>query len=102
MFLFSGQGYWQEFIESIVWSHIKLKVVPIPQSRALSISKGRAVGVTHFSVGKIGCTWTFSLSRLVNSVLVLTLKKFISSPHGIKIYKLSNTYLWTVLLNYMF
>ena len=27
MFLFSGCGYWQELIESIVWAHNKLKVV---------------------------------------------------------------------------
>jgi photosystem I P700 chlorophyll a apoprotein A1 len=26
MFLFSGRGYWQELIESIVWAHNKLKV----------------------------------------------------------------------------
>ena len=25
MFLFSGRGYWQELIESIVWAHNKLK-----------------------------------------------------------------------------
>jgi len=65
MFLFSGRGYWQEFIESIVWSHLKLKVVPSLQPRALSISQGRAVGVTHFLIGGIGCTWSFSLSRVV-------------------------------------
>ena len=59
MFLFSGRGCWQEFIKSVVWSHVKLKVAPISQSRALSISQGRAVGVTHFPVGKIGCTWSF-------------------------------------------
>jgi hypothetical protein len=28
MFLFSGRGYWQELIESIVWAHNKLKVAP--------------------------------------------------------------------------
>jgi photosystem I P700 chlorophyll a apoprotein A1 len=26
MFLFNGHGYWQELIESIIWSHKKLKV----------------------------------------------------------------------------
>ncbi|CAN1358115.1 Photosystem I P700 chlorophyll a apoprotein A1 [Linum perenne] len=35
MFLFSGRGYWQELIESIVWAHNKLKVAPATQPRAL-------------------------------------------------------------------
>lgn len=48
MFLFSGRGYWQELIESLVWAHQKLKVVPAIQPRALSISQGRSVGVSHF------------------------------------------------------
>ena len=65
MLLFSGRGYWQEFIKSVVWSHLKLKVVLFSQLRALSISQGRVIGVTHFLVGKIGCTWSFSLSRIV-------------------------------------
>ncbi|CAN6440758.1 unnamed protein product [Victoria cruziana] len=37
LFLFSGHGYWQELIESIVWAHNKLKVSPATQRRALSI-----------------------------------------------------------------
>ena len=49
MFLFSGRGYWQELIESIVWAHNKLKVAPAIQPRALSIIQGRAVGVAHTS-----------------------------------------------------
>merc|ERR1712224_178722 len=40
MFLFSGRGYWQELIESIIWAHNKLKVAPTIQPRALSISQG--------------------------------------------------------------
>ena len=36
MFLFSGRGYWQELIESIVWAHNKLKLAPAIQPRALS------------------------------------------------------------------
>ena len=48
MFLFSGRGYWQELIESIVWAHNKLKVAPAIQPRALSITQGRAVGVAHY------------------------------------------------------
>ncbi|KAG4215231.1 hypothetical protein ERO13_A01G164480v2 [Gossypium hirsutum] len=31
MFLFSGRGYWQELIESIVWAYNKLKVAPATQ-----------------------------------------------------------------------
>ena len=42
MFLFSGRGYWQELIESIVWAHNKLKLAPAIQPRALSITQGRA------------------------------------------------------------
>ena len=50
MFLFSGRGYWQELIESIVWAHNKLKVAPNIQPRALSITQGRAVGVAHCAI----------------------------------------------------
>ena len=38
MFLFSGRGYWQELIESIVWAHQVLKVTPSIFPRALSIT----------------------------------------------------------------
>ena len=48
MFLFSGRGYWQELIESIVWAHNKLKLAPAIQPRALSITQGRAVGLAHY------------------------------------------------------
>ena len=64
MFLFSGRGYWQELIESLLWSHIKLSVLPLIQPRALSITQGRAAGVTHYFIGGLGSTWSFSLSRL--------------------------------------
>nr|YP_009297362.1 photosystem I P700 chlorophyll a apoprotein A1 [Erythrotrichia carnea]AOM66705.1 photosystem I P700 chlorophyll a apoprotein A1 [Erythrotrichia carnea] len=66
MFLFSGRGYWQELIESIVWAHNKLKVAPSIQPRALSITQGRAVGVAHYLVGGIGTTWAFFLARIVS------------------------------------
>ncbi|MEP1020036.1 photosystem I core protein PsaA, partial [Leptolyngbya sp. GB2-A2] len=56
MFLFSGRGYWQELIESIVWAHSKLKVAPSIQPRALSITQGRAVGVAHYLLGGIATT----------------------------------------------
>ncbi|MEC7898141.1 MAG: photosystem I core protein PsaA, partial [Cyanobacteriota bacterium] len=59
MFLFSGRGYWQELIESIVWAHNKLKVAPAIQPRALSIIQGRAVGVAHYLLGGITVTWAF-------------------------------------------
>ncbi|PHT94406.1 NAD(P)H-quinone oxidoreductase subunit J, chloroplastic [Capsicum annuum] len=65
MFLFSGRGYWQELIESIVWAHNKLKVAPSTQPRALSIIQGRAVGVTHYLLGGIATTWAFFLARII-------------------------------------
>ena len=43
MFLFSGRGYWQELIESIVWAHNKLHLAPAIQPRALSITQGTTV-----------------------------------------------------------
>jgi len=66
MFLFSGRGYWQELIESIVWAHNKLKVIPIIQPRALSITQGRAVGVAHYLLGGIRTTWSFFLARIIS------------------------------------
>jgi len=66
MFLFSGRGYWQELIESIVWAHNKLKLTPAIQPRALSITQGRAVGVAHYLLGGIGTTWSFFLARIVS------------------------------------
>lgn len=65
MFLFSGRGYWQELIESILWAHYKLKVTLAISPRALSITQGRAVGLTHYILGGIGCTWSFTISRVV-------------------------------------
>jgi photosystem I P700 chlorophyll a apoprotein A1 len=32
MFLYSGRGYWQELIESIVWAHHKLKIINLGPS----------------------------------------------------------------------
>jgi photosystem I P700 chlorophyll a apoprotein A1 len=66
IFLFSGRGYWQELIESIVWAHNKLKVAPAIQPRALSITQGRAVGVAHYLLGGIATTWSFFLARLIS------------------------------------
>jgi hypothetical protein len=68
MFLFSGRGYWQELIESILWSHNKLKVAPAIQPRALSITQGRAVGSTLLirwycnNVGILPCTYIAGLT----------------------------------------
>jgi photosystem I P700 chlorophyll a apoprotein A1 len=66
MFLFSGRGYWQELIESIVWAHNKLKVASVIQPRALSITQGRAVGVAHYLLGGIATTWSFFLARIIS------------------------------------
>jgi photosystem I P700 chlorophyll a apoprotein A1 len=66
MFLFSGRGYWQELIESIVWAHNKLKLAPAIQPRALSITHGRAAGLAHYLLGGIGTTWSFFLARIVS------------------------------------
>merc|ERR1712050_221068 len=66
MFLFSGRGYWQELIESIVWAHNKLKLAPSIQPRALSITQGRAVGLAHYLLGGIGTTWSFFLARALD------------------------------------
>merc|ERR1712182_79064 len=66
MFLFSGRGYWQELIESIVWAHNKLKLAPAIQPRALSITHGRASGLSHYLLGGIGTTWSFFLARIVS------------------------------------
>jgi photosystem I P700 chlorophyll a apoprotein A1 len=65
MFLFSGRGYWQELIESIVWAHNKLKVAPTVQPRALSIIQGRAVGAAHYLFGAIVTIWAFFLARII-------------------------------------
>ena len=65
MFLYSGRGYWQELIESILWAHHKFKIMPYIQPRALSISQGRAVGFIHYTLGGVGCTWAFFISRMV-------------------------------------
>jgi photosystem I P700 chlorophyll a apoprotein A1 len=66
IFLFSGRGYWQELIESIVWAHNKLAVAPVIQPRALSITQGRAVGVSHYLLGGIATTWSFFLARIIS------------------------------------
>ena len=66
MFLFSGRGYWQELIESIVWAHNKLKLAPAIQPRALSITQGRAGGLAHYLLGGIGTTWSFFLARSIS------------------------------------
>ena len=65
MFLWSGRGYWQELIESIVWAHSKLKLSPTIQPRAMSITQGRAVGVAHFLLGGIATTWAFFHAHII-------------------------------------
>nr|AVY51804.1 photosystem I apoprotein A1 [Pyrocystis lunula] len=65
MFLFSGRGYWQELIESLVWAHSKIGLTTHIQARALSISQGRAVGLTHYMLGGIACSWSYFLARIL-------------------------------------
>ena len=65
MFLFSGRGYWQELIETIIWCHNVLRFTPVVYPRALSITQGRAVGVAHYLLGGIVTTWAFFQARLV-------------------------------------
>jgi len=66
MFLFSGRGYWQELIESIVWAQNKIKTAPTIQPRALSITQGRCVGLAHYLLGGIGTTWSFFHARIIS------------------------------------
>ena len=66
MFLYSGRGYWQEFIESLLWAHHKLKLMPLLQPRALSITQGRAVGFIHYTHGGVVCRWAFFISKIAN------------------------------------
>mmetsp|Transcript_100885 Transcript_100885/g.177627 ORF Transcript_100885/g.177627 Transcript_100885/m.177627 type:complete len:667 (-) Transcript_100885:20-2020(-) len=63
MFLFSGRGYWQELIDTLVWAHRKVRLSPSISPRALSITTGRSVGVAHYLLGGIGTTWSFFLAR---------------------------------------
>ena len=64
MFLFSGRGYWQELIESIVWAHNKLKVAPATQPRALSIVQGRALPFFFFyPMDSYSCDRTLNFSH---------------------------------------
>jgi photosystem I P700 chlorophyll a apoprotein A1 len=55
MFLFSGRGYWQELIESIVWAHNKLKVAPAIQPRKHYTRS--CCWVAHYLLGGIATTW---------------------------------------------
>ena len=68
MFLFSGRGYWQELIESILWAHNKLNVAPSIQPRALSITYGRASGLAHYLLGGRGTTWAFFDARFTLNI----------------------------------
>ena len=65
MFLFTGRGYWQELVESVAWAHGKVHLAPTIQPRALSITTGRAVGLTHSLGGGVAASWAFETCRLV-------------------------------------
>jgi photosystem I P700 chlorophyll a apoprotein A1 len=58
-------GWLRNFLWSQVWAHHKLKIINVVQPRALSISQGRAVGLIHYTLGGVGCTWAFVISRMV-------------------------------------
>ena len=49
MFLFSGRGYWQELIESILWAHCILHLAPNITPRALSITRVGFLFIGHSS-----------------------------------------------------
>ena len=57
MFLYSGRGYWQELIETLVWAHERTPIANLVRWRdkpvALSIVQARLVGLAHFTVGFI-------------------------------------------------
>ena len=57
MFLFSGRGYWQELIETLVWAHQRTPIANLVGWRdkpvALSIVQARLVGLAHFTIGNI-------------------------------------------------
>jgi photosystem I P700 chlorophyll a apoprotein A1 len=42
-----------------------LSVAPVIYPRALSITQGRAVGITHYLLGGIVTTWAFFQARLL-------------------------------------
>jgi photosystem I P700 chlorophyll a apoprotein A2 len=58
MFLISWRGYWQEFIDSLLWLHLKTGFVydlwkgALPPA-ALSIVQARLAGLAHFAAGFI-------------------------------------------------
>ena len=59
MFLISWRGYWQEFIDIILYMHLKTPIVynlwlgSVSTPLALSIVQARFVGLVHFSTGFI-------------------------------------------------
>lgn len=59
MFLISWRGYWQEFIDIILYMHLKTPIVynlwlpSVSTPLALSIVQARFIGLVHFSVGFI-------------------------------------------------
>jgi hypothetical protein len=46
-------------------AHATLSVAPVIYPRALSITQGRAVGITHYLLGGIVTTWAFFQARLL-------------------------------------
>ena len=66
MFLYSGRGYWNELIESIIWAHNKIKLMVSIQGMALSITHGRTAGITHYMFGGVSVTWSYFIARIVS------------------------------------
>jgi len=64
MFLFSGRGYWQELIESIVWAHNKLKVAPSVQPRALVLFRVGLWGASFLL--EQSSLWAFFEARIIS------------------------------------
>ena len=58
MFLFSGRGYWQELIESIIWAHQMVATAPVWDSSILG-------GIFDFQ-------WFLRCSRSRNSQFVVS------------------------------
>ena len=83
MFLFSGRGYWQELIESIIWAHKVVVAAPAIYPRALSIIQGRAVGVAHYLLA--AQSWALALRHSTNLQRMLSvhrLRAYVFASHS--------------------
>ena len=57
IFLISWRGYWQELIETVIWSHERMPLTNVfrwyDKPVALSIIQARFVGLMHFAMGYV-------------------------------------------------